>query len=81
MFIVSHTLFLQAVFRAGRFGIAADIRREIGEDVEGVIFLAALDPCDHEFEAAAKSKNAFRVAKRIASRFAKDGGIFVTLTM
>ncbi|MEW5848464.1 MAG: SDR family oxidoreductase [Myxococcota bacterium] len=62
-----------------RRGLAAHVVEAVPEDAEAVIFLGGLRAVRTTDEAIPVNREAFRVARAIASRFAKQGGVFVTV--
>jgi acyl transferase domain-containing protein/NADP-dependent 3-hydroxy acid dehydrogenase YdfG len=60
-------------------GVAAEAVAEVPGDADAVIFLGGLRAVRTVAEAIAVNREAFGVARAIAPRFAKAGGVFVTV--
>ncbi|PWV99357.1 NAD(P)-dependent dehydrogenase (short-subunit alcohol dehydrogenase family) [Paenibacillus cellulosilyticus] len=60
-------------------GAQAQVVNTITEDADAVLLLDALKPLTSDEEALAVNRRAFGAAKTVAARFARQGGVFVTV--
>lgn len=60
-------------------GVAAEAAAEVPADADAVIFLGGLRAVTSTDEAIAVNREAFRLARTVSPRFARDGGVFVTV--
>jgi hypothetical protein len=67
------------VAKLGAHGVAAHVVREVPADAGFVVFLGGMRAVSSVDEAVAVNREAFRVARAIAPRFAAQGGVFVTV--
>jgi acyl carrier protein len=65
--------------KLGARGVAAHVVREVPADAGFVVFLGGMRAVSSVDEAVAVNREAFRVARAIAPRFAAQGGVFVTV--
>jgi acyl transferase domain-containing protein/NAD(P)-dependent dehydrogenase (short-subunit alcohol dehydrogenase family)/acyl carrier protein len=62
-----------------RAGLAAEVVAEVPDDADAVVYLGGLRPVRGADEAIAVNREAFHLARAIAPRFARTGGVFVTV--
>lgn len=60
-------------------GVIAKISKQVDEQSNAVVFLAALNEVTDVVQATQVNKQAFFAAKAVADRYQRDGGIFVTV--